>query len=100
MSAAYTIDELKKCLYPTFQEYGVKTAVLFGSYGKGTATSKSDVDILVDSGLKGLKFVGLIEAVKSALGGMEVDMFDVAHIEKDSMIDTEIFRTGVKIFEK
>jgi hypothetical protein len=100
MSTVYTVDELKNCLYPTFQQYGVKTAVLFGSYGKGTATSKSDVDILVDSGLKGLSFVGLIEAVKTALGGMEVDMFDVAHIEKDSPLDTEISKTGVKIYEK
>jgi hypothetical protein len=100
MSTVYTIDELKSCLYPTFQQYGVKTAILFGSYVKGTATPQSDVDILVDSGLKGLRFVGLIEAVKTALGGTEVDMIDVEHIQKDSPIDTEIIQTGVKIYEK
>jgi hypothetical protein len=74
--------------------------VLFGSYGKGTATTKSDVDLLVDSGLKGLRFVGLLDAVKTALGNIEVDLFDVSHIEKNSLIDTEISRTGVKIYEK
>jgi hypothetical protein len=100
MSMIYTMDELKNCLSPIFQQYGVKTAVLFGSYGKGTATSRSDVDLLVDSGLKGLRFVGLLDAVKTALGGMEVDLFDVSHIEKNSVIDTEISRTGVKIYEK
>ena len=30
------------------REYGVKTAYLFGSYAKGTATEKSDVDIIID----------------------------------------------------
>ena len=36
-------------------------------YGKGSANASSDVDLLVDSGLKGLKFVGLIEALRVAL---------------------------------
>ena len=47
----YSIDELQTCLIPVFQQYGVKKAVLFGSYGKGTATASSDVDLMVDSGL-------------------------------------------------
>jgi hypothetical protein len=100
MSIIYTMDELKSCLYPIFQQYGVRSAVLFGSYGKGTATTRSDVDLLVDSGLKGLKFIGLLDAVKTALGDTEVDLFDVSHIEKNSLIDTEISKTGVKIYEK
>ena len=45
-----------------FDRYGVTWAVLFGSIAKGTATPKSDLDLLVQSDLKGLKFVGLIEA--------------------------------------
>jgi predicted nucleotidyltransferase len=96
----YTVDELKRCLYPLFQQYGVRSAVLFGSYSKGTATTRSDVDLLVDSGLKGLRFVGFLDAVKTALGDIEVDLFDTSHIEKNSLIDTEISRTGVKIYEK
>jgi hypothetical protein len=52
------MDELKSCLYPIFQQYGVRSAVLFGSYGKGTATTKSDVDLLVDSGFANLNCSG------------------------------------------
>jgi hypothetical protein len=96
----YTFDEIKNTLFPVFRQYKVKRAVLFGSYGKGTASVKSDVDLLVDSGLKGLRFVGLIEAVRNALGGKEIDMFDVAHIEKGSLIEMEISHTGVKIYEE
>ena len=35
---------------------------------KGTATEKSDLDLPVDSKLRGLKFVGFIEAVRQAAG--------------------------------
>lgn len=96
----YSFEELKGRLFPIFQQYDVKKAVLFGSYGKGNATRKSDVDLLVDSGLRGLRFVGLIEAVRSALDGKEIDLFDVSHIEKGSRIDEEIIQTGVEIYAK
>lgn len=95
-----SINEIKMNLTPVFQKFGVKRAILFGSYCKGTARIKSDVDLLVDSGLKGLHFVGLIEAVRSALGGKEIDLFDVSHIENDSLIDREIKKTGVQIYSK
>ena len=75
----YTIDDIKTMLYPVFARNNVKKAVLFGSYVKGLANSNSDVDLLLDSGLRGLKFVGLIEDVRSALD-KEVDVFDTTHI--------------------
>ena len=63
--------ELKSRLVPVFDAYGVRRAVLFGSFAKGTATEKSDVDLL-----------------------------DVTHVEKGSPIDREIRSTGVTIYEK
>ena len=50
----YTVLELSDIFNPIFEQYGVKRAILFGSYAKGKATAKSDIDILVDSGLRGL----------------------------------------------
>ena len=94
-----TVKEIQQRLSPVFEAYGVKSAVLFGSVAKGTATEKSDVDLLVDSRLRGLCFVGLMEAVRAALL-LPVDLLDVTHIEKDSPIDTEIRNTGVTIYEK
>ncbi|MBS7305730.1 MAG: nucleotidyltransferase domain-containing protein [Lachnospiraceae bacterium] len=38
---------LHDTLRPIFDEYHVHRAVLFGSYAKGCATEKSDVDIPV-----------------------------------------------------
>lgn len=97
MSEQYTISELKDRLNPIFEKHGVRKAVLFGSYGKGTASAKSDVDLFVDSGLRGLRFVGLLEDIQQALG-IDVDLFDVTHIEAGSQIDREIQETGVLIY--
>lgn len=99
MPTVYTLPQLKETLTPVFDAYGIRKAVLFGSYGKGTATEKSDVDLLVDSGLRGLRFVGFLDDVQKAVG-KEVDLFDVTHIEGGSLIDREIQKTGVTVYEK
>ena len=95
----HTVSDIQNALTPVFHDYGISRAVLFGSVAKGTATEKSDLDLLVDSKLHGLKFVGFMEAVCQAVG-MPVDVLDVTHIEKGSKIDHEISSTGVTIYEK
>ena len=96
---APNISNITEVLSPVFSRYGISHAILFGSIAKGVATDKSDLDLLVDSNLRGLKFVGFIEAVRRAVG-MPVDVFDVSHIENGSKIDREIQSTGVMIYEK
>jgi len=99
-NTVYTVDELKTILLPVFKGYNIRRAVLFGSYSNGQATPKSDVDILVDSGLKGLRFVGFMDDVKRRLNGKEVDIFDVNHVKRGSMVENEIQNTGVEIYAK
>ena len=95
-----SIEEIVTVLNPVFVSYGINKAVLFGSYSTNTATEKSDVDLYVDSGLRGLRFVGFIDSVKTALGGRDVDVFDVTHIDSGSLVEKEITRTGVEIYAK
>ena len=57
------------------------------------------MDLLVDSSLRGLHFVGFLDDIQRTLG-KEVDLFDVSHIQPDSLIDREIRQTGVTIYEK
>lgn len=97
--AVYTISQLKEKLIPVFVDNRIRRAVLFGSYGKGSATEESDIDLLVDSDLKGLRFVGLIEAIRAAVD-KDVDIFDITHVQKGSKIDLEIQKTGVLMYEK
>ena len=97
MSKIYTVSELQKILTPIFRQNGVKQAILFGSYAKGHATAKSDIDLLVDSGLRGLAFFGLLEDVSTAIDA-PIDLLDVTQIEKNSRIDREIRESGVAIY--
>ena len=95
----YTPEQIQQILFPVFLQYPVKKAILFGSYAKGTAETKSDIDILVDSGLKGLAFFGVLEDVVTSLE-KEVDLLDVSQITPDSEIDREILKSGVVIYER
>ena len=93
----YTTDQIKAILFPIFQEYQVRKAFLFGSYVKGKAKAESDVDIVVDSGLRGLSFYGLLEDVVTSLD-KKVDLLDISQIKPESEIDREIKETGVLIY--
>ena len=95
MSKIYTVPELQSVLSPIFRANGVRKATLFGSYAKGVATARSDVD----SGLRGLAFFGLLEQVTEALD-TPVDLIDVSQVETGSEIAREIQKSGVALFEQ
>jgi predicted nucleotidyltransferase len=45
-----TVDEIKEKITPLAKQYGVSKVYLFGSYSRGEATAKSDVDLCIDEG--------------------------------------------------
>ena len=94
-----SVSDIKNAITPVFEEYGVSRAVLYGSYAKGCADEKSDVDLLVDSGLRGFAFTGFMEDLFMKLN-KPVDVIDITHIIKESEIDKQIQQTGVVIYEK
>ena len=93
----YTSSQIKASLEPIFLKYGVRSAILFGSYAKGLQTDNSDVDILVDSGLRGLAFFGLLEEITDTLG-KAVDLLDVSQVKPDSRIDEAAKKEGIKLY--
>ena len=63
----YTIDEIKFIVVSIAKTYGVSSVSLFGSYAKGTATSDSDIDFIIDKGdLIGIKYFSLLEDLENA----------------------------------
>ena len=50
MQGKYTVDEIKNIVTPIAQEYGVDSLYLFGSYSKGSASDKSDIDLHIEKG--------------------------------------------------
>lgn len=93
----YTIVELKQTLSPIFKKHKVKKATLFGSYVKGTADTRSDIDLVVETDLKGWDFYGLLGDVTSALR-FPVDLIEKRTIKKGSDFEKEIDNTGVTIY--
>lgn len=75
----------------------VKCAYLYGSYARGEATVKSDVDLLIVSDTMGLKFYKLASDLEDALG-KTVDL--ISHRQLDNNLDflTRVLVEGVKIY--
>ena len=70
----YSVDELQIRIAPIAMKYGVERVYLFGSYAKGSATAKSDVDLRIDKGnLRGM----------FALSGMRIDICNVLSKDVD-----------------
>ena len=100
-SKVYSLEEIKKLLYPIFISNAVYKAVLFGSYAKGLATNNSDIDIVIDSKgeLLNINFYGLLEEITERLS-KSVDLFEISEIAKGSPIYDEIQEQGVLLYAK
>ena len=93
-----SVSYIRTALEPVFQRYGVDRAVLFGSYAKGCATKQSDVDIIVDTDLKGFKLMELYCAVQDALGGIDLDLFARYELIPGGRADWDIAQTEKEIY--
>lgn len=91
-----TIQEIISIVTPILKQHNVKDAILFGSYAKGCATEQSDIDLYVDSGLRGLKFYGLLGDICDAFA-IPVDLIDKQTVTPGGLLEKEIFLTGRRI---
>lgn len=92
-----TIDQIRKICGEIFKDYSVEYCYLFGSYAKGKATEKSDVDLLVAMPVDGMKFFELIEVLREQLK-KKIDLLDIAQLENNPTLVQEILRDGIKIY--
>jgi len=101
LSEVYEIEEITDKLRPVFASAPVYRAILFGSYAKGLATERSDVDIVIDSRgeLVNINFFGVLEDAVMALD-KKVDMIEISEIREGSSILREIREQGVILYER
>ena len=92
-----TVEQIKGICTKVFEEYGVEYGYLFGSYAKGKATERSDVDLLVAMPTNGLKFFGLVEALREGLN-KKVDVLDIGQLNNNIALTQEILKDGIKIY--
>ena len=70
-----TIKQIKTRMLPVMAKHGIHEVFLFGSYARGEATNKSDIDIYCESGdVKTLVDQGFLEDELEEALGKEVDI--------------------------
>ena len=95
-----TLEEIKDKVQKLFDEkYSgqINFCFLFGSYAKGYATEKSDIDICVSTSLTGFKFIGISEAVRGVLH-KHVDLVQFENLDGNLELINEILKDGIKIY--
>lgn len=75
----------------------IEFCYLFGSYAKGYAKDKSDVDLCVSTTLSGLNFVGLIERLRNVLH-KRIDLIRLNNLKENVELISEIMKGGIKIY--
>lgn len=91
------IEFIKQRCAAVFKNYEVNFCYLFGSYAKGRATETSDVDLLISTNVRGLKFYGLVEEIRTALH-KKVDILDLNQLKDNLELTKEILQDGIKIY--
>lgn len=96
----YTIEEIRTKAMPIAIQYGVDSLSLFGSYARGDADEKSDLDFLILKGdMKGLlSYCGMIADLEDAFQ-CHVDLV-MKNAIKDERFLEEIGRDEVKLYER
>jgi predicted nucleotidyltransferase len=93
------LDLIKQTLSDVLGSKPVDFAYLFGSYAKGEADAKSDVDIMVSGAITGLEFFSLGGELERALH-KNVDIIRLSDVGANQDLIREIMATGIRIYKK
>ena len=91
-----TIEQIKEIVTPILNKYDIHYCYLFGSYAEGRARENSDVDLLIETEITGLRFFGIVEELRVKLA-KKVDLLRLKDIQPDNPIALEILKNGIKI---
>ena len=94
----YEVEQIKEAVLPLTFKYDIKKIILFGSYTKGNQEPLSDIDLVVDGNVKGIKFFGLLEDVSRSFV-KSVDLIHLSQIEKASDVYKNVMK-GITLYER
>ena len=84
-----SIPRIRECIAPICKKYPIRKAYLFGSYARGNATEKSDVDLRIEGDIKSFFMLGGIYSELSDALGTELDLLS-------KLPDSEAFKENLK----
>ncbi len=95
----YTLEELQAIIIPIAKKYDLPAVYIFGSYARGDATEKSDIDILVDTTgtkVKSLFSLGALYCDLEDALGKSIDLITLSSLyQKEQMPSDQLFRETV-----
>ena len=92
-----TVQDITEACKDIMQDYPVQYCYLFGSYAKGKATGTSDIDLLVSSGITGIRFYELAEKLRERLH-KKIDLLDLKQWTGNEELLNEILKDGIRIY--
>lgn len=92
-----TTEQIRMCCKEILDAYQVEYCYLFGSYAKGKATEQSDVDLLISTKEKGLRFYEIAERLRESLH-KKVDLLDMKQLVNNETLIDEMLKEGIKIY--
>ncbi|MCM1577369.1 MAG: nucleotidyltransferase domain-containing protein [Ruminococcus sp.] len=98
MDGGISMEVIEREIRRLLKKYHGEYALLFGSYARGEADEKSDIDVMVVGG-ENFELTDILdfgEELRIATD-KEVDAFEIREIVKDSEFYGNILREGVRI---
>jgi uncharacterized protein len=99
-------EQVSRRARPVFRRYGIKKAILFGSFASGRQTLKSDVDLVLiqDTDKRYFdRFEGILRELYEAIRGRDIEVFIYTPEELDRISHRKfiqnILREGQVIYE-
>ena len=92
-----SVDRIQHACKDVLEQYSVEYCYLFGSYAKGNASANSDIDLLISSGVSGLRFYELTEKLREALH-KKIDLLDMKQLVGNETLLNEVLKDGIKIY--
>ena len=95
-----TVEEIQAIVTPLVEPFPVVRVILFGSYARGEATEKSDVDLIIDSqgALSYWELLGIIGDIVTKFP-TKVDVLGLDEVKKPDLFNN-ISNEGVIIYER
>ena len=94
-----TIEQITKICKEILDAYQVEYCYLFGSYAKGKATERSDIDLLVSTETTGLRFYEMTERLREGLH-KRIDLLDAKQLMNNEKLIHEVLKEGIKIYKR
>lgn len=91
-------EEIETVIKSLLKKYNAEYALLFGSYARGEADEKSDIDVIVFGGERfhGTDIFAFAEDLFETTG-KEVDVYEISEVNKGTDFYNNIMREGVRI---